>query len=70
MCSGKALRPKDTGTVVYALPPLPTALMKISFSPGGRVVAYNVRGPGIQFHRDIAFLEVNHALLLHNFEST
>jgi hypothetical protein len=47
---GNAHRPKNIGTVVDSLPPLPTALVDISFSAGGRPVAYNVRGPGIQFH--------------------
>jgi hypothetical protein len=49
-CSGNAHRPKDIGTVVDSIPPLPTALVEISFSSGVRAVVYNVRGPGIQFH--------------------
>jgi hypothetical protein len=51
-CSGNAHRPKAIGTVVDSLPLLPTALVEISFSSGGRAVTYNVRGLEIQSYND------------------
>ena len=42
--------PKIIGTVVCSYPPLLTALVEISFSPVGRAVAYNVKGPEIESH--------------------
>ena len=50
-CNGNAPLLKVIGTVVGLQQPLLTALVEISFSSVGRVVACNVRSPGIESHQ-------------------